>query len=261
MRSFKIYLKKSSEFLTGVFCWFLEYLNCALNFYLFPRLKIFLGLKGPSEIINGSDYKRYLRTTAKIFNFKIEVENPSQVDLNKPYIFIANHSSWFDQPILATLPKCPAHFLAKQAYKEVPILGLALELHQTIFVSPGTSNEIQKKSLDYLAQGHSLCLYPEGTRNQGKELLPSFKKGAFTFSAQSQVPILPVYIENTEKILVKSQALIEVRRGVNVKVRIGSPIQVIPGQEEDIRTQVEQQYKKINKLLNKGKMDSNLEWL
>ncbi len=221
------------QFITGNFCWALEFINCFLNFYLFPSIRIRLGLFNREQILNGPDYQRYIRWTLRIFNIKINLVNSYQVDLSKQYIMIANHSSWFDQPVFASLPKRPAHFMAKSDYLKIPILGQGLKLHQEIFVNAENYKEVQEQCFNYLRAGHNLCIYPEGTRSLGQNNLLPFRRGAFKFSASSQIPILPVFIQNTDQILIKSKPLWQVRRGADVFLHIGQPIQITQEQMDE----------------------------
>jgi 1-acyl-sn-glycerol-3-phosphate acyltransferase len=121
------------------------------------------------------------------------------------YIFVTNHASMFDIPaIMSVLPRVRIMFKKELSY--VPLWGWALKWGHHIMVDRAKGNEAMK-SLDRAAEaiksGGSVILFAEGTRTRDGKLLP-FKRGAFALAARSGVPIVPIAINGSFKILPKS---------------------------------------------------------
>ena len=82
--------------------------------------------------------------------------------------------------------------------------------------------------LSALDQGHSLIIFPEGTRNMGDELLP-FRSGLYNLSmARPDVELIPCWIENMSRVLPKGQFL---PVPLLCRVVFGAPVSVAPGEE------------------------------
>jgi len=82
--------------------------------------------------------------------------------------------------------------------------------------------------LSVLDQGHSLIIFPEGTRNMGDELLP-FRSGLYNLSmARPDVELIPCWIENMSRVLPKGQFL---PVPLLCRVVFGAPVSVAPGEE------------------------------
>jgi len=124
----------------------------------------------------------------------------------QPCIFVSNHVSNMDAPVL--LPALPgmASVFIKKELMAIPILGLAMRMGQYIPVSRGHSREDAQKSVEYAAKvlrgGNNIVMFPEGTRSPDGKLLP-FKKGGFFLAAETGAPMVPVVIQGTAKMMRK----------------------------------------------------------
>lgn len=141
---------------------------------------------------------------------RYEVEGKEHIDRDTSYIFIFNHRSFLDAPIIPlTVPK-EVRAIGKKELSRIPIFGQIID-RVAIWVDR-SNPESRKKSLDgvtrLIHQGKSIMIAPEGTRNDTKELLLPFKKGAFRLSAETQTPILPMAIIGADKILPKGSKLL-----------------------------------------------------
>jgi len=145
------------------------------------------------------------KLTLKICGIDVRVKGMENIDLNGSYIFVTNHASMFDIPaIMSVLPRVRIMFKKELSY--VPIWGWALKWGHHIMVDRAKGSEAMK-SIDRAAKaiksGGSVILFAEGTRTRDGKLLP-FKRGAFTLAAKSGVPIVPIAINGSFKILPKS---------------------------------------------------------
>ena len=90
--------------------------------------------------------------------------------------------------------------------KEFEILEIPFKNYKEV----KESREIEEKIINNLKDKHSLCLFFEGTRGEGKELLP-FRKGAFHFSFKNNIPLKPFFLFNTENVISKNRNFFDVR--------------------------------------------------
>ncbi len=143
----------------------------------------------------------YLRLMAWLFGIRRKLEGWEQLPLeiregHQAAIFVANHSSLFDPPLLvSTLPSHPV-FVAKRELAFVPVLGWVIWLADFIFIDRGRRTkavESLRRAATRIHEGQSVAAFPEGTRSRSGQVLP-FKKGVFNLAWQAQVPVVPVGI-------------------------------------------------------------------
>jgi 1-acyl-sn-glycerol-3-phosphate acyltransferase len=154
---------------------------------------------------------------------KVSVKGLSNIDLAGPYIYMPNHQSNFDIPVM--LGHLPVQFrwLAKMELFKIPIFGRAMRKAGYISIDR-YDRESAFKSLDVAAKkiksGVSVLIFPEGTRSRDGKIRP-FKKGGFVLAIDSGVPIVPVVIKGTFAIMNKSK--FRVNPG-NVSMIVHKPI-------------------------------------
>lgn len=129
-------------------------------------------------------------------------------------IFMANHVSNLDPPVL--LPLIPGRItvMLKKSLMSIPLLGTAMRMARFIPVVRGSARETARASValaaDALRDGFHLVVFPEGTRSPDGRL-STFKKGPFFLARETNAPIIPVAIIGTERALPKGRFAI--RRG------------------------------------------------
>jgi 1-acyl-sn-glycerol-3-phosphate acyltransferase len=127
----------------------------------------------------------YHRSVCKLLNIKITVEG----DIGKkPILVVANHVSWLDIPVIGSI--WPVHFVAKKEVGTWPVFASLAKLQNTIFVDRGrrqstlsSRNEIRAR----VKNGDTVVLFPEGTSNNGREVLP-FKSTFFSVVENTHLP-------------------------------------------------------------------------
>ncbi|WP_396589240.1 lysophospholipid acyltransferase family protein [Bermanella sp. R86510] len=130
-----------------------------------------------------------------IIGLKRKTYNLEAIDQNRPCIIVANHQSNWDLFVLgSTVPKRTVS-LGKKSLKWVPLFGQLYWLAGNVMIDRG-NNKRAMAAMDttrdaLINKNTSIWIFPEGTRNRGKNMLP-FKKGAFVTAINAGVPIVPV---------------------------------------------------------------------
>jgi len=141
-----------------------------------------------------------------------------------PAVFISNHQGNFDIPILLANLDKPKGFVAKIELKKMPFISTWMRHLNCIFIDRKDARQsltALSNSSEILEGGHSIIIFPEGTRSKG-ESLGEFKSGAFKMAFKTGAPLVPVSIDGSYKIM--EQHGIWIRPGT-VKLRILPPIQ------------------------------------
>lgn len=134
---------------------------------------------------------------------RVKVSGRENVDPGQSYVIVANHRSHFD--ILAVYGWLGIDFrwVMKQELRKVPALGIACEKLGHVFVdrsNPQKARDSIEKAKDEIRNGTSIFFFPEGTRTDRRQMLP-FKRGAFKLAKELDLPILPITINGSGKIL------------------------------------------------------------
>jgi 1-acyl-sn-glycerol-3-phosphate acyltransferase len=155
---------------------------------------------------------------------KVTVTGAEKLDPKQSYIYMPNHQSNADIPLL--LGRLPVQFrwLAKAELFKIPIFGRAMQ--GVGYISIDRSNRKSAfASLERAARtirgGTSVLIFPEGTRSRDGRILP-FKKGGFVLSVDSGVPIVPIVIKGTHNIIPKGRLMI---RSAPVTMEILDPVE------------------------------------
>ena len=122
---------------------------------------------------------------------------------DKPVLYVGNHRSYFD--IVSGYIVVPGQtgFVAKKEMEKIPLLPLYMRDIGCLFldredIKQGLS--VIKQGTEYMKQGHSMVVFPEGTRNQTDTLLP-FREGGYKMAEKSKSPIVPVSICRSDLML------------------------------------------------------------
>jgi 1-acyl-sn-glycerol-3-phosphate acyltransferase len=161
-----------------------------------------------------------------ICNTNVKIISEENLLRGKPQIFMANHQSDFD--ILISLAYIPVQFrwIAKKELFAIPVFGAAMR--SAGYIEIDRSNlEKAMHSIDEAAlsirRGKSIMTFPEGTRSSDGEI-KAFKQGAFHLAIKSGVPIVPVSIIGSGRIMPKRS--LRIKPG-QIKLVIGQPVEVI----------------------------------
>jgi 1-acyl-sn-glycerol-3-phosphate acyltransferase len=172
---------------------------------------------------------RYIRGTARAFGIHRELQGwdelpPDLRDGTRPAIFIGNHASLFDPPLMISTLPCRPVFMAKRELAQVPFLGWVIWLADFIFIDRGhrgAARRSLKQAATRIRAGQSIVAFPEGTRSRDGHLLP-FKKGPFLLAQEAGVPVVPFAIHGGPGILPKGTWRVQ---GGPYLIRVGAPLE------------------------------------
>ena len=153
----------------------------------------------------------WARAILALSPIELTVKGLSNIDPGKSYVYMSNHQSNYDIPIL--LGHLPVQFrwLAKVELFRIPLFGYAMKRAGYICIDRSNQKsafESLKKAAGTIKSGVSVMIFPEGTRSRDGNI-GSFKKGGFVLAIESGVPILPVIIRGTFSVMPKSRLLIK----------------------------------------------------
>ena len=169
---------------------------------------------------------------------KLNVTGEEHLWSHRPAIFIFNHKNNFDAFIMAKLLRVDYTGVAKKELEMNPVMGPIGRLMKVAFIDRSDTKkavESMRSVIELVREGLSIVIAPEGTRAQGRDLLP-FKKGAFRMAMAADVPIVPVVIRNAEDI--GARDAIFMRPGT-VEVAVLPPISVGDWSREDLDERIE----------------------
>lgn len=171
----------------------------------------------------------------------LEVRGTEHVDTSRSYVVIANHVSNLDIMACFAAVPLPIRYLAKKELFSIPILAQAMRAVGIVEVDrsgrAAAIASVNRQSKPVIERGHSLIIYPEGTRSYHGEL-QAFKKGAFAMAAAANMPILPVAIHGTWEAWKPHSPWI--RGNSHITVVIHEPIStdgLSPAELDDLRLQ------------------------
>lgn len=139
----------------------------------------------------------------KISGADLTVTGTENVPLNEPVLYVGNHQGNMDIPLLySTAPQTMA-FVAKKEMQKIPLLGYWMKERGCVFIdreNPRSSIVAINQAIENLKLGHSMAVFPEGTRSKGPQV-GDFKSGSLRIAMKSGVKIIPVSIKDSYKLI------------------------------------------------------------
>ena len=154
---------------------------------------------------------RIVRLGLRAAGIRVEVAGLENVPAGRSCIFMSNHVSNLDPPVLIPVIPGRTSVLLKQELMKIPILGTAMRMAKFVPVARGSQRDAARASVlaaaDALRSGLHMMVFPEGTRSPDGRL-QGFKKGPFYLAKETGAPIIPVAISGTEHMMRKGSARI-----------------------------------------------------
>ena len=136
---------------------------------------------------------------------KRKVEGLENLDPKGTYVMVLNHNSMVDILSIYNLPLVFKWVSKREVYR-IPIVGRLLLAHGDIVINRASTKEamqlVHTRGKQWLAKGASVAIFPEGTRSKDGEI-HNFKAGAFILAKDAGVPILPIVLDGTDRVVRK----------------------------------------------------------
>lgn len=157
---------------------------------------------------------------------RIKVEGKENIPTDRPCVFVANHRSLYDIPLMLTSLDKPHGLLAKQEADKIPFINRWMKILGCVFVvreDAKASMKALNAATETVRSGESFTIFPEGTRYKGEEGgIGEFKGGAFRIATKTGAPVVPVVLHNARACFEQNHYFLVPR---DVTVRILPPIE------------------------------------
>ena len=167
-----------------------------------------------------------MRVSRLILGIKIEASGLEWIGPGTPYVFMPNHASFLDGPLVMLFIPGAARVILKKSVLRIPIVGTAMRFVGFVPVDrrglEGGKKSIARAASLMKKKGYSFLIFPEGTRTRDGRPGP-FHRGGFFLALESGAPIIPVTISGSRELMPKGQWF--ARRGT-VKAVFHEPVPV-----------------------------------
>ncbi|OHW63216.1 1-acyl-sn-glycerol-3-phosphate acyltransferase [Andreesenia angusta] len=176
----------------------------------------------------------WARKLIELSGSEVEVVGEENLPKDETVLFVSNHQGNFDIPLLLGYIDKPKAFMAKKEMEKMPMVSTWMKYMQCVFMdrdNPRESLKAIKQGSEKLKEGYSMVIFPEGTRSEDGQL-KDFKQGAFKLATKSKVPIVPVTISGSNRIMEKGSIKINPAK---VKLVIAEPVYMTEEYEKDTK--------------------------
>lgn len=166
-----------------------------------------------------------LGTIGKICGVKLTVIGKENIPKDQAVLYVCNHRSYFDIILGYSIMPGLTGYISKDDLEKVPLLNIWMRRLHCLFLNRTDMKQGLKtilKAIEYIKQGVSICIFPEGTRNRGEEgSLLEFKEGSFKIAEKTGCPVIPMAISHTADVILNHMPKVT---PCHVTIEYGEPI-------------------------------------
>lgn len=166
-----------------------------------------------------------LGTIGKICGVKLTVIGKENIPKDQAVLYVCNHRSYFDIILGYSIMPGLTGYISKDDLEKVPLLNIWMRRLYCLFLNRADMKQGLKtilKAIEYIKQGVSICIFPEGTRNRGEEgSLLEFKEGSFKIAEKTGCPVIPIAISHTADVILNHMPKVT---PCHVTIEYGEPI-------------------------------------
>lgn len=211
-------------------------------FFLIPAISLYTIVLGTISVLStlvdrSGDFghscaRAWSRLILWTTGVRVRLEGLERLDPSRSYVFAANHQSIYDIPIVfASLPY-QLRIIAKESLGRIPFMGWHLQRTGHVLVDRSKAGAgTVKKMARLVAKGHSLIVFPEGTRSVDGAIAP-FKGGSFVIAMQAGLPVVPLTIVGSRGVMLKGELMV---RPGDVTLVVHDPIETAGVPREEVR--------------------------
>ena len=228
-------MEKIRARLFTIWCW----TGCGLSTVFWATVSILGSLVSGSGRLQHYCMRRWSRDNLWLSRARVEIEGLENINRSHPQIFVANHSGLHD--ILSLSAHLPIQFrwIAKKSLFSVPFMGWHMRRSGYIAIDRENPRNAAKSIIEaaaVIAGGVNAIAFPEGTRSRTGEL-GSFHSGAFSLALRTGVPLIPVTLDGSYRVIVPKT--LRVSPGTVIRIKIDRPIDLTSYQKTEKRKLME----------------------
>lgn len=193
--------------------------------------------------------KKWSLFLLKLAGAEVEIIGQEKVPVEGSVVYIANHQSNFDIPLMIGHMAKTKGFIAKVETQKIPLVRSWMSFMQCVFIDRDDIRQQVRaisEGVSNLKSGQSIVIFPEGTRSPDGTL-GDFKAGSLKLATKSGAPIVPVAIFNSMGLMKKGEKTI---RKAKVKLWICDPIFITPEMNRETGALAEMVKSNIQDALN-----------
>jgi 1-acyl-sn-glycerol-3-phosphate acyltransferase len=185
-------------------------------FFLIPAISVYTFVLGAVSIVSSLFSRRgyFAHQCARAWSWlilkttgvRVTVEGLDRITPGSTYVFVSNHQSIYDIPVIfASLPY-QLRIIAKESLARFPVLGWHLRRGGHLFVDRQRPDRvgILKRWRELVSKGLSLVIFAEGTRSRDGRVA-RFKAGSFLLAMEARLPIVPLAVIGTRQVMPKGR--------------------------------------------------------
>jgi len=204
-------------------------------FYLIPAITVYTLVLGAASIVSSVFDRGYFAHRCarawswlilKTTGVRVRVEGLDRIRPATTYVFVSNHQSIYDTPVIFSSLPYQLRIIAKASLARFPVLGWHLARGGHLFVDRRKPDHagILKRWRGLVSEGLSLMIYAEGTRSPDGHVA-RFKGGSFLLAIEAGLPVVPVAVIGTRRVMPKGRLRTE---PADVTLVVHDPIQPPP---------------------------------
>jgi 1-acyl-sn-glycerol-3-phosphate acyltransferase len=202
-------------------------------FFLIPAISLYTIALGAASLLSSLVDRRgrvahacaraWSRLILKTTGVRVHVDGLERLVPGKTYVFVSNHQSIYDTPVIFASVPSELRIIAKDSLARFPVLGWHLKRGGHLFVDRKNPDRagILARWRALVSEGVSLIIYAEGTRSPTGSVA-RFKAGSFLLAIQAGLPIVPLAVIGTRQVMPKGRLRTE---PADVRLIVHDPIQ------------------------------------
>ena len=213
-------MNKFKAKLFTIWCW----TGCGLSTAFWATVSILGSLLSGSGRLQHYCMRRWSRDNLWLSRACVEIEGLENIDGKRPQILVANHSGLHDILSLSAYLPIQFRWIAKKSLFNVPFMGWHMRRSGYIAIDRENPRSAAKSIIAAareIQNGISAIAFPEGTRSR-TGAIGNFYSGAFSLALRTGVPLVPVTLEGSSRVIVPKT--LQVNPGTIVRIKIDRPI-------------------------------------
>ncbi|MFL0197562.1 lysophospholipid acyltransferase family protein [Clostridium sp. WILCCON 0269] len=177
--------------------------------------------------------KKWADFVLRLINAKIEVTGKENLP-DSTCLFVSNHQGFLDIPIIISSIDRTVGFISKKEITKFKLITYWMRQIKCVFIDRKSIRESMKsinEAIETLKKGHSMVIFPEGTRSKGPSI-GEFKKGSLKLALKAKVPVVPIAIDGSYKLREGNKH--SMVKSAYVKVTICEPIYIDKLSKEEL---------------------------